>query len=229
MQHKKLYEDCTSLLLYGETIENSKVCVRETYVDPLGCDLQICRSCWSYKTGEKRKNIRAYFGGRQVYNFSDYSPGCEFAVVGYWKRLLPVLWKYEISKGFEESYAVNGTLLELCRRESARNRKIMNKYYEIGLLLAKKKGRMDTIAERIYLYKFEENVSEHNIKVHMAERIQKDGEFGIFHDEISIVFNQKTVFSFYFNSDDVAGIFYDKGEYIPGKWEKIIERLMENL
>lgn len=228
MKYKSIYEDCKNLVSYGVTGGDSKNFRHETYLDSFGCDLQIYLNCMlCHLTGKMQESIKVYLGGRKVYSFSDGRPDNEYAVGGYWRKLISELRHYELARYLEESYVLNDTLLELCRRESARNRKIMNKYCELCLLLAKQKGEMKIISEKTHYYKFEGVIDGHKIRVYMTERTPS-GKIS-HEDNVELSFDKKSVFSFYFNSNDAGGLFDDKGDYTPGEWEKILERLAEGL
>lgn len=225
MKHKRVYEDCKNLVFYGETIIDSKNFKCETYLDSFGCDLQVYRIyTLSYETDAMEESIEVYSGGRKVYSFNDKRPDKEYIVNGHWERLISELWHHELARHLGESYTANGTLLELCRKEAMRNRKIMNKYREFCVLLAKEKGK---IPEGARHYKFEEEVDGHTMKVYMSESVPKEN--ASFEGNVELTFDKKNVFSFYFDSSDIGGLYDDKGNYIPGEWEKILEQLMEKL
>lgn len=228
MKYKSIYEDCKNLVSYGVIGGDSKNFRHEVYLDSFGCDLQIYLNCMlCHADGKMHESIRVYLGGRKVYGFNDGRPDSEYAADGHWKKLVLELWHYELARYLEESYVLNDTLLELCRRESARNRKIMNKYREFCLLLAQKKGKMKKISERTHCYKFEDVIDGHRMRVYMTERTP-NGKIGS-EDNVELSFDKKFVFSFYFNSSNVGGLFDDKGDYTPGEWENILERLVKEI
>ena len=46
-------------------------------------------------------------------------------------------------------------------------------------------------------------------------------------DKVVVLFNKKSVFSFSWNCSDVGGLFDEKGIYVPGEWEQVLEKLAE--
>lgn len=228
MKYKDVYEDCKNLVSYGVVVADSEDFRRETYLDSFGCDLQVYLNRTSCRaTGEMQESIRVYLGGRKVYGFDSERPNNEYMVDGHWRKLISELWHYELSIYLEESYAMNNTLLELCRREAMRNHETMKEYCELCSLLAKKKGRMKILPGGTRCYGFEEVVDDHRMRAYMTERTSS--ERTVPGDEIELAFGDKFVFTFHFNSSDVGGSFDNKGDYTPGEWERILKQLTAEL
>lgn len=229
MEYKNIYDDCEALAMrYGEVYKNRDLSEHATYIDSFGCDLQIFYSNILYLgIGERRKSMNVYLGGRKVYAFHEDYPNSEYLVDGHWVRLVEELGRYEFDLHMEESYVINGTILELCRRESAKNREILNKYREKCYLLAKGQGVSKNISDMTSCYKFDRIVDGYRVEIYLSERSPRVGVS--YNDEIELDFDKKNVFIFNFNSSNVGGLLDDKGKYIPGEWEKILERLAEEL
>lgn len=229
MKYKSVYESCETLaMLYGEVHRNPGFSEHATYIDPFGCDFQIFYSDMLYLgIGERRKSMNVYLGGRMVYSFHEDHPNWECLVNGHWIRLVEELSRYELDLHVGEAYIINSTVLELCRRESAKNREILNRYREKCSLLAKSRGVFKKISDRTSYYKFSRVVDGHWVEIYLSEKSPKAGVSC--DDEIELAFDKKNVFTFHFNSSNVGGLFDDKGDYTPGEWEKILERLAEEL
>ncbi|MBQ3432906.1 hypothetical protein IJG22_01245 [Candidatus Saccharibacteria bacterium] len=226
MKYKDVYENCKRLVSYGETSGRSSISEHEVYVDSFGCDLQIYRSDILYRgIGEMRESMYVYFGGREVYYFNEDNPDWEFIVKGYWEKLVVELWRYEIAVYLEETYNVNGTLLELSRRESAMNREKFNKYCGLCVSFVKRNG-IKTESEASRYYKFIDQIDGYKIEVYLREMTPREKKD--YCDCIELYFDKKIVFRFNYNCSNIGGIFDEKGKYTPGEWERIIEELAKN-
>ena len=225
MKYKDVYENCKTLaMLYGETSGKPGFSEHATYIDPFGCDLQIFYSdVLHLGIGERRKSVDVYLGGGEVYSFSEDHTDLECFVNGHWMRLVEELSHYELDLHVGEVYAINNTTLELCRRESAKNREILNRYREKCLLLTKNHGAFKKNSDKISYYNFDRTINGHRIEIEFCKRSLSCG------DEIELFFDKKNVFTFHFNSSDTGGIFDDKGKYIPGEWEEILKQIIENI
>ena len=229
MKHNDVYESCKSLaMLYGETKWNYSNCEHAIYMDSFGCDLQIFYADILFLgVGERRKSVIVFLGGREVYSFHEDYPDSELFVKGHWTRLVGELSRYEYDLRVGRGYVINGTLLELCRREAIRNREFFNKYRDMCSFLAKKQGICKKVLDAVLRYEIEKTIDEHRVEIYFTEtlhRARMDSE-----DEIELLFDGKRVFVFHSNSSDVGGLFDEKGEYIPGEWEKILERLQTEI
>ncbi|MBR0480192.1 hypothetical protein IJJ49_02965 [Candidatus Saccharibacteria bacterium] len=143
-------------------------------------------------------------------------------VKGHWKKLVTELWRYELATYLGESYNVNGTLLELCRKESAKNRENLNKYCRLCVTFAKRNGTR-TESEISRRYRFKDQVDGHNLEVCLMEMMPKDGD-RLLYDYIELYFDGKIAFDFHYNCNVAGNMFDEKGEYSPGEWERIVEK-----
>lgn len=226
MKYEDVYENCKRLVSYGETSGRSGVFEHEVYMDSFECDLQIYRSDTLYRgLGEMRESMSVYFGGREVYYFDEYNPDWEFIVKGYWEKLVAELWRHELAVYLEEPHNIGGTLIELCRRESARNREKFNKYCGLCIPFVRRNG-IKTESKASCRYKYTDQVDGHNFEINLREMTPK--EKNIYNDCIELLFDKKRVFVYRYNCSNVGGIFDEKGKYTPGEWERIIEELAKN-
>ena len=226
MKYKDVYEKCKKLASCGETSEKPGVFEKEVYIDSFGCDLQIYRSNVRFPGLSKmQESIKVYFGGRRVYAFYETHPDWESVTNGYWEKLVADLWNYERAIYWEDSYSVNGTLLELCRRESARNREILNGYRENCILLVRRSGVLKIYNSGTSVHSLKKAVDGHTIEILLVEKPHKEEKDRW--NKIELYFDRKIKFSFYWNCSTIGSEFDEKGEYIPGEWERILEKIIE--
>ncbi|MBR2796054.1 hypothetical protein IKE13_03325 [Candidatus Saccharibacteria bacterium] len=226
IKYKNAYENCKRLVSCGVGDRSPGFSEYEVYADSFGCDLKVYRNVITYfGTGKMIESIKVYLGGREVYRFNEDEPSWEFIVRGYWEKLVVELWRYESAIYFEESYSVNGALVELCKRESMRNRKMFDKYRELCVPFARKNGAK-LESEVSCSYRFRRRVEGHDLEIDLREMPPK--EKIDYDDRIEVYFDKKIVFKFHYNCSNIGGIFDEKGMYTPGEWEQIVERLIKN-
>ena len=150
MKYKKIFEDCKTLALRcGHYEKNPGVSEYAVYMDSFGCDFQVYYyNTFSRGVGEMRESVSVFLGGREVYCYYEHEPSWEKFVDGKWKELVSGLYSYHLHARLEENYCINGTLLELCKSESRRNRKKLSKYCGLCVIVSKKHGRLEVNSPR---------------------------------------------------------------------------------
>lgn len=188
----------------------------EMYTDTLGCDFQIY-----YDTAWGSMNV--FFGGREVYAFSKYEPDEEYLISGRWLKLVHEIYGREVCRRAGDEYAISGVFLKMCRRDAARNRELMDWYRELVVKLAES-GRVKMRSGSTYCARYEDMIDGHMIEAHLNVMDPERNED--YCSTVELYFDRRTVFVFRYDSSDKNGILDEKGKYISGKWEKIIENLL---
>lgn len=229
MKYKNIYDECKRLALsFGYVSKESGVYEHAIYIDSFGCDFQVFYdNILARGTGKMHEYIRVYLGGRRVYEFDECEPEREHLVIGYWPDLLHDLYRCNVDTYFEESYTVNNSLLELCKKESIKNRGIFDEYVKICALLARENGELRVRSGMLYAhtYTFERIIEGHTLEVMLIEKVPSEGFDS--YDSAKIFFDKKCVFSFSYNCADVGSLFNEKGHYTLGEWGKILKELIE--
>ena len=224
MNHKKVYDSCKHLALsHGVVKENPGVSKSAVYIDPLGCDLQLHYSDVIFLgIGEMRESLRVFLGGREVYSFDEYDSSEHF-VGGYWKDLIPELFNFEVSATLEEVYRINNTLIQLVKEESARYSQKLHKYRDICLSLVKNQGKISRKNEGKTSYELEKEFNGHTVLILLNERMpnhQAD-----YWNDVELFFDKKFAFRFNWNCNLTGSILDEKGEFLPGEWERFLEKM----
>lgn len=229
MKYKDVYENCKRLALScGEVRRKPGFSESAIYVDPFECDLCVYyNNALARGLGKMQEFMRVYLGGREVYAFDEERPDWECIVDGRWEKLIYEFWRYDLAINLEESYIINGVLLELCKMESRRNREILNRYREICALLAREGGKLRVYDSGKHEFTLERMIDGHIIEICLKERPPREKRDRW--DDIELYFDKKIKFRFHWNCNIVGSLFDEKGKYIPGEWEKILERLAEEL
>lgn len=173
--------------------------------------------------GKMRESLHVYLGGREVYSFNENNPDWEYFVGGYWQEVILELQKYEIAVWAGETYNVNGTLLRLCTMEAKRNREILNKYFELCVRLVEKRGNVRINSGKKCIYECKVFSDRHTIELLLEKRVP-DARVD-YEDKIKLYFDGEVVFCFYWHCSAVGSRFDEKGKYIPGEWECLLEKL----
>lgn len=214
---------------YGDAYEKCKRLVTEfgwtkgltpkykMYTDTLGCDFQIY-----YDTARGSMNV--FFGGREVYAFSKYEPDEEYLISGRWMKLVHKIYGREVCRRAGDKRAISGVFLKMCRRDAARNRKLMDWYRELVIKLAES-GRVKMRSGSTYCTLYEDMIGGHVIEGAYLNVMDPEKNED-YRSKVELHFDRRTVFVFRYDSSDKNGILDEKGKYVSGKWEKIIENLL---
>ena len=228
MKYKNIYTICKELALkYGKADKKVDSSEYAVYVDPFGCDLQIYYYNRFYRgIGEMKESMCIYLGGREVFYYDEYHPDWENYVDGHWKDMVQELSYYNFCITMEETYNVNNTIVELCKMESKRNRDFLCKYRDMCSSLAKRDGGPAITDEGDFSYKMEKSVNGVLLEIYLKERAPRRRRD--FEDKVDVYYGKQNVFIFHWNCSSVGGIFDDKGKYVRGEWEQVVEDLLEN-
>ena len=217
MKYKDVYEKCKKLVMeFGWP--KGLTPKYEMYTDTLGCDFQIY-----YDTALEM--MKVFFGGREVYAFSKYEPNEEYLISGRWLKLVREVYGYEVCRRAGDDYAIFGVFLKKCRRDAARNRELMDKYRELVVKLTES-GRVRMRSGSTYCARYEDMVGGHMIEAEAHLNVMDPEKNEDYCSTVELYFDRRTVFAFRYDSSDKNGILDEKGKYISGKWEKILENLL---
>lgn len=170
------------------------------------------------------ESMNVFFGGREVYSFYKSDPNGEYLNSGHWIKMAQEIYDYEARRQMGDDREFNGVLLGICKREMARNREAMEKYQSLLTKLAESGHIKMSSGSGAHCSRYENAIHGHMVDVFLNEMPLK--EASDYCSTVELKFDGRVVFVFRYNSNDKGGMLDEKGRYIPGKWEKIVEDLV---
>ena len=214
MTENRMFEKCRSLLfLYG--YEKGGL---GYYYDSLGCDFYIVHMV--YASGEEA--ISAYLGGRKIYD-NARDDKIDLSVDDpTWFDFIDELENREYNRTatIDGPITEKTTIIEMYRRRSSEYRRFLERYSNMGMVVAKKFGTVkkhindrSTLVSCIeYSFKFTEEDYELRVRYSMEAS----------HDHVGIFYNNIMVFSYFLTGYGVSGLEFT-GNYIDNAvWERIL-------
>ena len=184
------------------------------YADSLGCDLKIYfdgRVGLGWRSG--KEFLKVFLGGREVFSYDEGDDEQYFVKGGYWLETINDLELWIDDEVGQE----NRTLVELCRKESERNRRFLTTYSSYCIDIAKKmvEPRVSPSGGKLYMV----NTMVGHDRVSLELSVSRKSPNSVF-----LHYNKEFVFRYYW--DGSGGSVADQtGRYDRGEWEEAIEKL----
>ncbi len=219
MEHQDIFELCKKMArLYGHSKNGLEGSEYMFYADPLGCDFEIhYHNVMAHGVGEMRQSISVFLGGRDIYSQSETTANYgKNYIPGNWEELVEELDKYELHLRSEEPYVLSHSLIELCRREAARNRVFFEKYTKLCVEIAKEDGERKEYEHSVD-FVVEREVKGGKIKIEFQESAHSG-------NEIYLNVGGEKIFVYRWGrEDDPHGMLNEKGKITANgaKWKDI--------
>lgn len=191
---------------------------RAVYADSYGCDLRIFYSFIAKEAGKIDEELSAFLGGRRVYYYDSFRTK-EDRIKGIWEEYVADL--VYCADGYEGE--INHVLVTLCQEESNKNRAFLKKFCEYGQAVSVKLGVCKEYSVNNEAYLFEEYFDDKKFSMFFERRSR-------LWDHIMISYDGKPCFTYNWNCKiDSYGLADNKGRFVHGAWENLLEKLYFSL